>query len=127
MKIFGHEYGMLYSVGAQQEIAALCPGKDIAKLPEALRATETESGAERTARLPLILSKWHERAESAAAKAEGREYAEKPLTWEQIELLDQDQFVELIAEAFTAMANGRQRSVEADAEPEKKTETTAAC
>ena len=120
MKLFGREYGMLYSVGAQQEIAELCPENDLTKLSEALGGKAFER-TEKAARIPMILSSWHERAESVMAKEEGREYKPSPITWDLIALLSVEEFSALLTEAFKVMARDSGRSVEADA-GEKKTE-----
>ena len=120
MKLFGREYGMLYSVGAQQEIAELCPENDLTKLSEALGGKAFERTA-MAARIPMILSNWHERAESLIAREEGREYTPAPITWDLIALLSVEEFSALLTEAFKVMARDSGRSVEADA-GEKKTE-----
>ena len=122
MKIFGKEYGMLYSVGAQEEIAELCPDGDLKRLGEYLKGTAVEANA-KSARIPMILSTWYEKAEAMEAAAEGREYEQKPLGWETVELLDMGQFRSLMEEAFAAMGAGRARTVETEtSEGQKKTE-----
>lgn len=126
MKIFGREYGMLYSVGAQQEIAELCPERDIKRLGEYMRGKLSDA-VEKQARIPIILSNWHEKAEAMKAAAEGREYVQQPLAWETVTMLGQEEFGALMGEAFAAMGAGQRRSVESDVpESEKKTESAAA-
>lgn len=125
MKIMGHEYKMLYTVGAQQELAELCPDNDIKRLKEILSGKAHDVNQE-AAKIPIILSKWHERAECLTAQAEGREYAAAPLEWETVQFLTPQQFGELMAEAFTTMARDSGRSVEADGQnTQKKTEAAA--
>lgn len=110
---------MLYSVGAQQEIAALCPDRDLSRLGELMSGkavTATETGA----KIPLILSDWFERAEALRAASEGRDYTMAPLSWELIEMLSVEQFNRLIAEALQAMARDSGRLVEAEPDGKKK-------
>ena len=128
MKILGKEYGLRYTVGAQEEILALCPEKDITRLAEALYG---ESGEEKevnrkAAQLPIILSDWHERTESLRAKAEGRAYMPAPLDWETIQFLTVEEFSSLMEEAFLAMSRDSGREVKTDnAVDEKKTDAAA--
>lgn len=112
MKILGKEYGLLYTVGAQKQIADL----------------KNEPNPQQTAvaaKIPLILSEWHEKAESMKARAEGREYTQQPLTMEEIELLTIKELNELLAECDRVMARDCGRTVETD-EAEKKTDAPAA-
>lgn len=110
MKIFGREYGFAYTVGAYDEIKKLsedCP--DLPKL-------------EMNTRVAVILSNWHERAESLRAAAEGREYTPAPLERETIDMLTFAEVGQLVAECDAAMARDLGRTVETEpAEDEKKT------
>lgn len=125
MKIFDHEYGMRYTVGAQQELAALCPDGDLARLKEVTQGKISEVTPE-AAKIPMILSDWHERAKSLEAAAEGGSYTPAPLSWDVIQMLTVQQFGELMGEAFTCMARDMGRTVEADGEnTQKKTEAAA--
>lgn len=108
MKILGKEYGLLYTVGAQKQIADL----------------KNEPNPQQTAvaaKIPIILSEWHEKAESMKARAEGREYTQQPLTMEEIELLTIKELNELLKECDRVMARDCGRTVETD-EAEKKTD-----
>lgn len=108
MKILGKEYGLLYTVGAQKQIADL----------------KNEPNPQQTAvaaKIPLILSEWHEKAESMKARAEGREYTQQPLTMEEIELLTINELNELLMVCDRVMAHDCGRTVETD-EAEKKTD-----
>lgn len=125
MEIFGNEYGMLYTVGAQQELAALCPDGDLTRLKEVTKGKISEVTPE-AAKIPMILSDWHERAKSLEAAAEGGSYTPAPLSWDVIQMLTVQQFGELMGEAFTCMARDMGRTVEADGEnAQKKTEAAA--
>ena len=108
MKILGKEYGFLYTVGAQKQIA------DLKNEPNPPQAAVD-------AKIPIILSAWPEKAESRKAKAEGREYTQQPITMEEIELLTIKELNELLAECDRVMARDCGRTVETD-EAEKKTD-----
>lgn len=125
MEIYGHEYGMLYTVGAQQELAALCPDGDLARLKEVTQGKISEVTPE-AAKIPMILSDWHERAKSLEAAAEGSSYTPAPLSWDVIQMLTVQEFGELMGEAFLCMARDMGRMVEADSSgSQKKTEAAA--
>lgn len=125
MNIYGHEYGMLYTVGAQQELAALCPDGDLTRLKEVTKGKISEVTPE-AAKIPMILSDWHERAKSLEAAAEGGSYTPAPLSWDVIQLLSVQEFWTLMGEAFTCMARDMGRTVEADGvSTQKKTEAAA--
>lgn len=114
MKIMGKEYGLRYTVGAQEEIAALKDDPELGKNKV-------------TAQIPIILSKWNEKAESLLAKEEGREYEPQPLDYETIQHLTQLEFDELLRECERVRKRDSQRTVEeAPAEAEKKTDEAAA-
>lgn len=125
MEIFGHEYGMRYTVGAQQEIAELCPDKDLKRLKEVFGGKIAEA-TKAQAKLPMVLSAWNERAKSLEEKAQGREYSPAPLTWDAIEMLTPQEFGALLGEAFTVMAADSGRTVEADATGSQKKTGAAA-
>lgn len=126
MKIYGHEYGMLYTVGAQQELAELCPDKDLKRLKEVTEGRINEVTPE-AAKIPMILSDWHERAKSLQAAAEGGTYTPAPLSWDVIQMLTVQEFGALMTEAFLTMSRDMGRTVEADGEnTQKKTEAAAA-
>ena len=113
-QLFGREYGFLYSVGAEQEIARLCPGEDLRRMREILAGATAETigaGVE----ILCILSRWHEKAR---ALEEGDRYEPQPLTREELLLLPKVRFKELQGEALRAMLRDNGRTVEA--EPAKK-------
>lgn len=125
MKIYGHEYGMLYTVGAQQELAELCPDNDLKRLKEVTQGKINEVTPE-AAKIPIILSDWHERAKSLEAAAEGNSYTPAPLSWDVIQMLTVQEFGVLMTEAFLCMSRDTGRTVEADGEnTQKKTEAAA--
>lgn len=109
MEIFGHEYGLLYSVGAMEDVKQICPEKDLNRLGEVPRL---EGGK----KLILILSKWHEKAEALMANMEGREYAQQPITEELLSYVPVDQMPDLINEALRVMGAHKTPTVET-AEP----------
>ena len=65
MEIFGHEYGLLYSVGAMEELKEHCPDHDLNKLGRLL--DDAKGGKE----MLCILSRWHEKAEAMKARLGG--------------------------------------------------------
>lgn len=114
MKIFGHEYGFAFTVGADEEIRQLTG--ESRELPK----------AEVNARVAMILSDWHERAESLRAQAEGREYIPAPLEMETIKHLTYTEFNALVEACDAAIKRDSGRTVETEnAVPEKKTDAAA--
>lgn len=114
MKIFGHEYGFAYTVGAAEDIKRLTENSD--------GMTKTEVNA----KAAMILSEWHERAESLRAQAEGREYIAAPLEKETIDHLTFAEFESLVDECSAVIDRDSTRTVEAeDAAPQKKTDAAA--
>ena len=121
MEIFGHDYGLLYSVGAMEELKERCPDHDLNKLGRLL--DDAKGGKE----MLCILSKWHEKAEAMKARMEGREYQEHPLEMELLDLVNMQDFNELMGEAVAVMFRDREQTVETE-EPKKngkKKETPA--
>lgn len=112
MEIFGHDYGLLYSVGAMEELKERCPDHDLNKLGRLL--DDAKGGKE----MLCILSKWHEKAESMKARMEGREYQEHPLEMELLDLVNMQDFNELMGQAVAVMFRDRQQTVETE-EPTK--------
>lgn len=113
-KAIEREYGFLFCVGAEQELARLCPGGDITRMKEFFagnNAAAIDFGVE----LICILSRWYEKAR---ALEPGAGCEQRPLTKDEILLLPLPAFKQLQAEALTAMARDGQQTVEA--EPEKK-------
>lgn len=110
MELFGREYGLLLSVGAEQEIARLCPEEDLRRLREVLIGTDS-AAFERTKELLCILSRWHEKAR--AFREPG--YEPQPLTQELLDLATPAQFLALQAEAMRRFTEDRKQTVEAEA------------
>ena len=113
MRIAGKEYGFRYTVGAEEELARLCPGEDLRRIAELLRDM-TPAGVRARAEFLCVLSRWDEKARHF----EDPEHVEQPLTMELLALQPKAVFVELQNEAFAAMAADSKATVEA--EPEKK-------
>lgn len=112
MKIFDHEYGLLYSVGAMDELKAQCPGQDLNNLGQLL---DTPEGGKT---MLCIMSRWHEKAEAMQAHVEGREYTERPLQPELLDFVPVQDFNEFMGEAVAVMFRDRQPTVETE-EPDK--------
>lgn len=112
MKVFGKEYGLLYSVGAMAELKEQCPDQDLKNLKQLL---DTPEGGKQ---LLCIMSRWHEKAEAMQARIEGREYTEQPLQIEWLDFMPMQEFNEAISEAVDVMFRDRQATVETE-EPDK--------
>jgi hypothetical protein len=112
MEIFGHEYGLLYSVGAMEELKEHCPDHDLNKLGRLL--DDAQGGKE----MLCIMSRWHEKAEAMKARLEGREYQEHPLEMELLDLVPMQDFNEMMGEAVAVMFRDREQTVETE-EPTK--------
>lgn len=112
MKVFGKEYGLLYSVGAMEELKAQCPDRDLKNLGQLL---DTPEGGKQ---LLCIMSRWYEKAEAMQARLEGRKYTEQPLQAELLDFVPMQEFNEMLAEAVDVMFRDRQATVETE-EPDK--------
>lgn len=110
MEIFGREYGFLHSVGAEQEIARLCPEGDLRNL-RALLGGSGDEAIESAKELLCILSRWFEKAKAFSEPG----YEPKPLTKELLDLLTPLQFLALQAEAMRRFREDEKQTVEAEA------------
>lgn len=119
MRIYGIDYGFAYTVGAQAELARLCPDGDITRLGELYGGGAVDANRN-LAETACILSAWHERAASYEAHQRGESYEAHPLTEEVVDLLTIEELASLSTEVFTAMTEGRRRTVEADDDAKKK-------
>jgi len=115
MEIFGHDYGFLLSVGAEQELAALCPGGDIRRLRDLLRGEGTDP-VRNVEEFLCVMSRWDERLKAFQDPG----YQPQPLTKELLDLLPHETFLALQAEALRCFKRDGQTTVEA--EPPKKKE-----
>lgn len=115
MEIYGREYGFLHSVGAEQEIARLCPEGDLRNL-RALLGGSSDEAIEGAKELLCILSRWYEKARAFAEPG----YEPKPLTKELLDLLTPGEFFALQAEAMRRFTEDEKQTVEAA--PAKKNE-----
>ena len=107
------EYGFLFSVGAEQELARLCPGGDLARLGELLTRKDADAVG-LVVELVCVLSRWHEKARALEEPG----YEPRPLTAEELSLLPMAEFAALQNEAMLAMRRDAGQTVEA--EPGKK-------
>lgn len=114
MKIFGYEYGLLYSVGAMDELKAQCPEQDLNNLGQLL---DTPEGGKT---MLCIMSRWHEKAEAMKARLEGREYTEQPLQPELLDFVPVQDFNEFMGEAVAVMYRDRRQTVETETEEPDK-------
>lgn len=105
------EPGFLFCVGAEQELARLCPGGDLRRLREMLSGRTADS-ISAAIELLCILSRWHEKAQAREIPG----YEPDPLTREELELIPDAQFQRLQAAALAAMVRDQQQTVEAEGE-----------
>ena len=121
VETIGRPYGFLFSVGAEQEIARLCPNEDLTQLRGVLTGKSAAALSTRVDML-CVLSKWHEKAKAREA---GGDYEETPLTREELLLLTTAEYEQLLAEALSAMVRDQGRTVEAETgKKEKAPEST---
>lgn len=113
MEIRGREYGFLFSVGAEQELARICPGEDLRRVREILAGRTAEAIGNQMEML-CILSRWFEKAKAL----ENPSHEPQPLTPEILQLLPTKDFSALQQEAAQCMLRDQGQTVEA--EPEKK-------
>lgn len=107
------EHGFLFSVGAEQELARLCPGGDLKRLGELMTRRDADAIG-LSVEMICILSRWHEKARALEEPG----YEPRPLTPEELQLLPMAVFAALQAEAMDAMRRDAGQTVEA--EPAKK-------
>ena len=106
------EHGFLFCVGAEQELARLCPDNDLTRMGEMLARKDADA-IDVSVEMICILSRWFEKARALETGAE-----ERPLTRDELLLLPLPAFKRLQNEALAAMLRDARQSVET--EPEKK-------
>lgn len=114
MMIHGREVHFRRTVWATCEISKLCPGRDLARLAEAMGDNFADN-MEVTARIAVILSE----ADAQARRWEGKGDV-RPLMMEELMTLDLAEFVSVTTEAMAAFNRDAETTVEA--EPVKKTD-----
>ena len=114
MELHGREVRMAYTVGAMQDIAQMCPDKDIRKIGE-MFSTDDDAPFDFGAMIKLvsILSYWGEEKH----RWENPGYERRPFTEEELRTLMPDQVQTLMRGAMGVMHGDSEQSVEA--EPEK--------
>ena len=117
MMIHGREVHFRRTVWATCEISKLCPGRDLARLAEAMGDNFADN-MEVTARIAEILS----RADAEARSWEEHNFdaVNMALTAEELMTLDLAEFVSVTTEAMAAFNRDAETTVEA--EPVKKTD-----
>lgn len=114
--ILNRPYGFLLSVGAEQELARICPGEDLHRIREILTGRSADTIGSSVEML-CILSRWYEKAQ---ALEQGPGYEQRPLTAEELLLLPQGKFQALQAEALASMVRDQGRTVEAETGKKEK-------
>lgn len=119
MQIHGREIGFRRTVLGNCEIAEICPNRDINKFNDLVNGDyiTTQKAA---ASFMVALSKGYEM--NRAFEEPG--YQPRPLTVEELMLLDNEIFNELFVIAISRFADDGKTTVEAEPIPVKKTENT---
>lgn len=123
MQAFGREHPLALTVGALEEITALCPDGDIQKLGNILNGSSNDV-MEFFVSFLSALSKGAEAQRKFQALASGEDYVPAPLTPEMLRALPPSEFKAAQAEALRVWKADKGTSVEA--EPAKKNEEPAA-
>jgi len=112
MEIHGREIHFRRTVLGNCEIAELCPGKDINKFAELIQG-DYSTAQKAAAAFIVAMNKGYE----MAMAFEDPGHSGKPLTLEEVMLLDNDAFNNLFEEALKVFADDGKTTV--DAEPVK--------
>ena len=116
MKIFGEEYGFMFTVGASAAIADLCPDGDLTRMSEVLEGRFSQT-VNFTAAFIEAMAKGFDDAK----RFSGEEVTHKPLTAEMVKSLPRDVFKDVQAAALAAFQGDTKTTVEV-ASPKKKEE-----
>lgn len=114
MKIFGHEYGFMFTVQASVELAAICPEKKMENLDKLFSENDAAASMVAAAKMAEILSRAHEHHK----KFMDRDYEPNVLTAGMALALSHKQFAELQKEVMQSIQAGKETEVEL--EPSKK-------
>lgn len=115
MILHDRDVRMAFPVGAMQDVAKLCPNRDIRRIAE-LFTLDDEAGFDfgLAVKLAAILSYWGE--EQYAFFHPG--YEPKPFSEHELNLLSSDEIRDLFTEVMNAISAGNKTEVET--EPPKK-------
>jgi len=98
MKVHGREIKFLRTVGAVSEVAEICPQGNITKLVSLFKSENTRTNNDTWATLIVALNNGYEQAQKYADK----KYKPNPLTKEELSVLTEDEFSQLMEEASEA-------------------------
>ena len=112
MELFGHEYKLRFSVGAVEEIGALCPEGKIENI-EKLMDVETKDGLKFICKMAVIMSKYGRICQAWAQNLTLDEFdATTPrLTEEMVMSLDIGELQGLMNEVFETLHNDAKQTV----------------
>lgn len=115
MILHDRQVRMAFPVGAMQDVAKLCPNRDIRRISE-LFNLDDEAGFDfgLAVKLAAILSYWGEEQYAFFHKG----YEAQPFTEHELNLLSTDEIRDLFMEVMNAITNGNKTEVET--EPPKK-------
>lgn len=119
MEIHGREIRFLFSTGAANEVADLCPNGDLRKVPEMVGKDSKMSDQNGfAAKLIAICSKWADLERKYTEPG----FVPNPLTYEEVLTLDLGVFSELLSEALDKLGMDVERTVNTAPIPGKKEE-----
>lgn len=113
MQAFGHEYPLVLTVGALEEITALCPDGDITRLGEVIQGP-TQCVLAFVISMIAALSRGAEQQRRFQALAEGTDYAPNPITPEMLRALPPKELNAARAEAYRIWSSDQRATVETD-------------
>ena len=103
MKIFGNEYGFMFTVQASVELAAICPEKKMENLDKLFSEDDAAASMVAAAKMAQILSSAHEQYK----KFMDPEYKPCILTAQMALALPHKQFAELQREVMKSIQTGK--------------------
>jgi len=115
MQIHGRDVNFRRTVLGNCEIAEICPKKDINKLGDVFTKSDYATAQRAGAKFMVAMSKGYEMTKHYSDS----EYVMRPLTEEEVLLLDSDEFNDLFMEAMNAFIADGKTTVQTEAAPSK--------
>lgn len=113
MQIFGREYGMLFTIGASQKIAKICPDGDLKRIEEVFTGFN-ENSIDAICTFISAMSEGYERR----MHLEDPTHEISPISAEDLHLLTMEELQALLGEVFAKM--GEDATTAIQTVPEKK-------
>lgn len=119
MEVYGREIGFRLSMGAACDLADLCPGGDIKRIPEMISEKSPLSQQNGfAADMMVILSRHYENYRRFSEQG----YTPRPLSKEEVMSLDISTFTQLLTEALDTVSKDAETTVPTVPVPGKKEE-----